>query len=75
MGLGALKVEVREDEIIVSEPGPSCANAVFHMPANGTQLRAKAPVRGSIEFKVVAGERQGARARLDCITAKGSHPQ
>ncbi len=35
MGLGALRVEVREVEIIVTEPGTSRASAVFHMPISG----------------------------------------
>jgi hypothetical protein len=63
MGLGAIRVEVRQDEIIVTEPGPSRASAVFHMPINGTQLRAKVPVRGSIEFKVQAWWLANDRAR------------
>ena len=49
--------------IIVTEPGPSRASAVFHMPINGTQLRAKVPVRGSIEFKVQAWWLANDRAR------------
>jgi hypothetical protein len=63
MGLGAFRIEVREDEIIVTEPGTSRVSAVFHMPANGSQLRAKVPVKGSIEFKIQAWWLANDRAR------------
>jgi hypothetical protein len=67
MGLGALRVEVRQDEIIVTEPGPSRAIS-YACKRNPTESQSTCEEIYRVQDpSVVAGERQGARARLDRI--------
>ena len=70
MGLGAIRVEVRQDEIIVTEPGPSRRECGVSYAYKRNPTEGQSTCEGIYRVQgpsVVAGERQGARARLDRI--------
>jgi hypothetical protein len=70
MGLGPFWVEVREDEIMVTEPGTSRVSAVFHMPADGSPTKGQGACKGIYRVQgpmVVAND---PRTRLDRIATR-----
>ena len=69
MTWGSLRIEVRDDEIIVTQPG-SNFSAVYYKPRDEPQLIAKGTPSGNYRFLARAWKAANDKARetgMDCV--------